>query len=249
VRQAGPNSFVIDCFPEAVARHRDDHRLVVVDVIRATTLAITALAQGRRCLIASTPELARDLGARIGPAVLAGEIAGDKPEGFDMNNSPAELDRRTDVERPIIIVSSSGTQLMAQAGLIPGGAEVACLRNARATARHLIGRHRRIALIGAGSRGEFRDEDQMCCAWIGDQLLNAGYIPESEKTQRIVERWRGVPVEALAKGASVAYLRRTGQEGDFDYISRRIDDLDLVASIRGQEVSVSADPAWVGRDR
>jgi len=246
VRQAGPNSFVIDCFPEAVARHRDDHRVVVVDVIRATTLAITAVAQGRRCFIASTAEQARDLKARIGPAVLAGEIAGDKPDGFEMNNSPAELDRRTDVERPIIMVSSSGAPLMLQAGLIPGGAEVACLRNARASARHLIGRHRRVALIGAGSRGEFREEDQMCCARIGDWLLEAGYSPESEETQRIVDHWRGVPVDALSAGASVTYLRRTGQEDDFEYISRRIDDLDLVASIRGQEVTV--DPARVGHE-
>ena len=32
---------VIDCFPSSVARYVDDHAIVAVDVIRATTMAVT----------------------------------------------------------------------------------------------------------------------------------------------------------------------------------------------------------------
>ena len=45
-------SVIIDCFPGSVSRYSDDHRIVVVDVIRATTLAVTATATGRRCIVA-----------------------------------------------------------------------------------------------------------------------------------------------------------------------------------------------------
>jgi hypothetical protein len=37
-------SVVIDCFPASVARYVDDHAIVAVDVIRATTVAVTAVA-------------------------------------------------------------------------------------------------------------------------------------------------------------------------------------------------------------
>ena len=229
-------SIVIDCFPGSVAKYADDHRVVVVDVIRATTLVVTAVATGRRCLVATGRDEAIAIRKRIGGAVLAGELAGDMPDGFDMNNSPAGLDLRTDVDRPLIMVSSSGAPLMLEAGRLAEGADVACFRNFSAVARDLIGNHRRVAIVGAGSRGEFREEDQMCCAWIGELLTRAGYMPETDETRQIIERWSGAPATACESGKSVAYLRRSGQLRDFDFIVSHVDDLDVGCSIEGNEV-------------
>ena len=44
---------VIDCFPSSVDRYVADHAIVAIDVIRASTLVVTAVAGGRRCLLAS----------------------------------------------------------------------------------------------------------------------------------------------------------------------------------------------------
>ena len=44
-----PKSFLIDSLPESAANHRSGSAVVAVDVIRATTLAVTAVALGRRC--------------------------------------------------------------------------------------------------------------------------------------------------------------------------------------------------------
>ena len=227
---------VIDCFPESVARYVDDHAIVAIDVIRATTLAVTAVADGRRCLIATDLEDAFAIRDRIGNAVLAGELGGDLPAGFDMNNSPAELARRGDVERPLVMLSTSGTQLMLEASRSAHGAFAACFRNFTATARLLADRRERVAVIGAGSRNEFREEDQMCCAWVADFLVNTGYRPEDTKTAQIIERWRGAPASACETGNSVAYLRRSGQLGDFDFVTAHVDDLDIVCPIGGNEV-------------
>ena len=229
-------SVVIDCFPDSVAQYADDYRVVVVDVIRATTLAVTAVASGRRCLVATDGDEALAIRRRLGGAVLAGEIAGDMPDGFDMNNSPVDLAERIDIERPLVIVSSSGAPLMLEAGKIPGGADVACFRNFSAVALDLIDNRRRVAIVGAGSRGEFREEDQMCCAWIGGLLADAGYRPETEETARIIERWRGAPATACESGNSVAYLRRSGQLRDFEFIVSHVDDIDLACSIEGNEL-------------
>ena len=229
-------SVVIDCFPEAVARYRDSHRVVVVDVIRATTVAVTAVATGRRCLIAQDPAEAVAARELLGQALLAGEVAGDMPTGFDMNNSPTDLAARDDIDRPLVMVSSSGVPLLLQAGELEDGGLVACFRNFGAVARELIGRPGPVAIIGAGSRGEFREEDQMCCAWIADRLLQDGHVPASEETQRIVERWRGAPATACATSNSVAYLRRAGFERDYTFIVNRVDDLDVVCEVRSNEV-------------
>jgi 2-phosphosulfolactate phosphatase len=229
-------SVVIDCFPSSAALYQDAYAIVAVDVIRATTLAVSAVATGRRCLVAASLEDAVALRDRLGDALLAGELGGNMPHGFDMNNSPADLMERGDIDRPLVMLSSSGTDLMLAAGRSRHGAYAACFRNLTAVARHLVGRHRRVALIGAGSRAEFREEDQMGCSWLAEALLAAGYRAENGATAELVERWHGVPAAAIEGGNSVGYLRRTGQLRDFEFTIGRIDDLELVCAIEDNEI-------------
>lgn len=231
-----PNkSVVIDCFPDSAKRYREGYAVVAIDVIRATTTAVTAVATGRRCFPAPSIEMALPLAARLDHPLLVGELGGNMPYGFDMNNSPAEIAVRADVMRPMILVSSSGTQLIYNTRDCDAG-YVACFRNSNATVNHIIDRHRRVAVIGAGTRGEFREEDQMCCAWIADGLMKAGFIPEDEKTIEVVNKWKDRPVESSAKGNSAEYLRNSGQIKDLDFILAHINDLDLACLMKHDEV-------------
>jgi 2-phosphosulfolactate phosphatase len=228
-------SFVIDFLPESAARHRDERAIVAVDVIRATTTAVTGVSLGRRCFPAGDIEQAVPLAARLDRPLLVGEIGGNMPYGFDLTNSPAALARIEDVSRPMILLSTSGTRLVCESR----GAEdvyVACLRNFTAQASRLAGAHDRVALLGAGARGEFREEDQLCCAWIGDLLLDAGYEPADDRTGEIVERWRGVDVGAIEESNSVRYLADTGQLADFEFVVAHVDDLDTTFALRGEEI-------------
>jgi 2-phosphosulfolactate phosphatase len=93
-----------------------------------------------------------------------------------------------------------------------------------------------VAIIGAGARGEFRDEDQLCCAWIADELLNRGYQPQDARTAEIVKRWRGATVAAITCGASAEYLRRTNQTKDLDFILAHVGDLDRIYRLEQGEV-------------
>jgi 2-phosphosulfolactate phosphatase len=230
------DTFLITCFPASVARYRDDHAIVAIDVIRATTLAVSAVAAGRRCLVATDLQDALETRARLGDALLMGELRGDMPDGFDLNNSPSELARRDDIDRPLVMLSTSGTELMLEAAESPVGAYVACLRNIRATASYLAARHGRIAIIGAGSRGEFREEDQLGCARLAELLARAGYVPADEATLRLLDRWRDAPVEDALLGNSAAYLRRTGQLDDLDFVREHEDDVGIVCVVRDGEV-------------
>ena len=92
-------------------------------------------------------------------------------------------------------------------------------------------------LPSKGSRGQFREEDQLCCAWIAEGLLAAGYEAENAQTLSIVERWSGAPLEAMTSGASTEYLRKTGQTRDLDFILAHVNDLDEIYRFeRGQVI-------------
>lgn len=229
------NSVVIHCFQENPDISRDGHAVVAIDVIRATTTAITAVAAGWRCFPVPSAEAALLLQRELPNSLLAGEVSGEMPQDFDVNNSPAEISVREDSHRPLILLSSSGTKLL-HAARACDFAYLACFRNFSSMSQHLIDRHPKVALIGAGTRGEFREEDQICCAWIARELIEAGYEPEDERTSSIVDLWGTAPVEACLYSKSVDYLRRSGQTRDLDFTLEHVNDLPHVFMMRDGEV-------------
>lgn len=232
---------VIDCFPENVARYRDEgYVIVAIDVIRATTTAVTASAMGRRCFPVATVEAALSAASGLDNPLMVGELGGDMPAGFHIPNSPAQIADQNDLHRPMVLLSTSGTKIIA-AAKGSKACYVTCLRNYTAQAEHLIRHHSKVAVIGAGTRGEFREEDQLCCAWIGLRLLQAGFASGNTETAEIIERWRTAPVEALLVSNSVAYLRRSNQLHDLDFVLAHIDDLSQVFELQGDEVVMLPD--------
>jgi 2-phosphosulfolactate phosphatase len=226
---------LIDCFPESAERYRDRCAIVVVDVIRATTVATTAVSMGRRVFPAKTTDDASVIAATLNNPLLVGELGGNKPYGFDITNSPVLIAARNDVNRPMVLVSSSGTQLLLNA-VGSKAIYLACFRNFSAVARHIGERHDRIAILGAGSRGQFRREDQVGCAWVAEKLLGSGYTAESQQTIDIVDRWHNAKPEVIRGGKSAEYLNRSGQLDDLEFILKHIDDLDTVPSLVNGEL-------------
>jgi 2-phosphosulfolactate phosphatase len=225
----------IDCFHEHLSGVDGDTAIVAIDVLRSTTTATTAVARGRRCFPAASIEDAVELASRLDHPLLAGELGGSLPYGFDVQNSPAEMARRDDAERPVVLLSTSGTRLICEAAR-RGPTYAASLRNVAAQARYLVSRHDRVRLLGADSRGEFREEDQLCCAWIAARLVDEGYQPGDESTERVLEEWAEAPLEAIVDGRSSGYLLDTGQRHDLDFVLTHVDDLDSVFPVAGDEV-------------
>jgi 2-phosphosulfolactate phosphatase len=216
--------------------------VVAVDVIRSTTTAITAVALGRRCYPAGSVEEAAALASTLVDPLLAGELGGELVPGFHLGNSPAAVAARTDVERPLVLLSSSGTVLMSAAAAAGDGAVlVACLRNIGATITHLAAGARSVALASAETRGEFREEDKLCCARIAAGLLDVGFQPAGSMTREIVRRWAHRATEDLVGRASSRYLEATGQSDDLRFILEHVEDLDRAYVLHlGEVVAVPA---------
>lgn len=226
----------IDCYPDSGPRYRAGWALVAVDVIRSMTTAVTAAIAGWNCYPVPSLEAAVPLAARLDNPLLVGELGGSMPYGFDLNNSPAALARRRDRERPVILLSTTGTRLLCDSGPCDA-VYAACLRNYRAQIEWMLDRHASVAVVGAGTRGEFREEDQLCCAWIAAGLMDAGYEPQGQ-TGEIVSRWRDASVEAFVGGKSTEYLRSTGQLDDLEFILTHVDDVDAVFVLEGQRLAL-----------
>lgn len=233
-RDNGSKTVVIDCFPESLSRYRNGHAVVAVDVIRATTTAVTAVVGGSRCFPVASIEAAVELAERLENPLLAGELGGHTPYGFHLSNSPAELVSRTDAARPVVLLSTSGTRVVCEASR-DEAVYAACLRNYTAQAEVLVAHHAKVAIVGAGARGEFRVEDQLACAWIAELLVDAGYEPIG-RTAEIIKRWSDAPVERIVQGNSAAYLRATGQSRDLDFVLAHVDDVQAAFRLEGEEL-------------
>ena len=228
---------VIDCFPDCAHRYRGDHAVVIVDVIRATTTLTTAISMGMRVFPVQTTDEAFVLASTLQDPLLVGELGGNIPYGFDLTNSPVQVAALKDGQRPMVFISSSGTHLLRNAV----GAEavyIACFRNISAIADYISGRHARVAILGAGTRGQFRREDQMGCAWVAKKLVELGYEPESRLTEGYISRWDVVSAEEVRGGNSAEYLRHSGQLEDLEFVIYHIDDLDVVPSLVNGELII-----------
>jgi 2-phosphosulfolactate phosphatase len=242
-KMVATKTVVIDCFPESAEHYRDDFAILVVDVLRATTTATTAISLGWRVFPAQTTDDALMLAEGLEDPLLVGELGGHIPFGFDLPNSPVQVSalslfrmgRISDPKRPIILVSSSGMNLLTNAKGAPA-IYIGCARNFSAVADYVIGRHPRVAILGAGTRGQFRREDQIICAWIAERLINAGYSALTESTSELVGRWHKVDPAEMGRGRSAEFLRQSGQLLDLEFVLHHIDDLDVVPTLIDAEL-------------
>jgi 2-phosphosulfolactate phosphatase len=88
---------------------------VVIDVLRATTTIVHALAAGARQVVPclSIDDARREASALAGEkAVLGGERLGVRIEGFDLGNSPSEYTPATVGGRTVVFTTTNGTRAM-----------------------------------------------------------------------------------------------------------------------------------------
>lgn len=225
----------IDCFHEHLDARPGEAAIVAIDVIRATTTAIAGAMAGWRVYPAGSIEAAVRLAADLDRPLLAGELGGVQPYGFDLQNSPTQIEALEPSQRPIILLSTSGTRLIAEASS-RARTYVSCLRNAAAQGDHLAALGTDVAIFGADSRGEFREEDQLCAVRIARRLTERGHRPVDLFTERLIERWTNAPDDSFLTSRSVKYLRDTAQERDLEYVLEHMEDLSSIFVMRDGEV-------------
>jgi len=148
--------------------------VVVIDVLRATTTIVTALANGAKAVVpAATSEEAVRLTANLekNGILLAGERKSLKIEGFQLGNSPREMTPEVVAGKTIFLSTTNGTPALvaAQAGApVLVGAAVNFTALAE-RARALFTERSDLAIVCAGREKQFALED----AYTAGRLIKA----------------------------------------------------------------------------
>jgi 2-phosphosulfolactate phosphatase len=138
--------------------------VAVIDVLRATSTIVEAMANGARAVLpAGDMDDAMRLAQTIGRSevLLCGERRSRKIEGFDLGNSPSEFTSEAVADKLVIMTTTNGTPALL-AGASADRCVVAAYLNMSAAVADLIGAGKPIALLCAGRGGRFSLDDAIC---------------------------------------------------------------------------------------
>lgn len=211
---------------------------VVIDVLRATTTIVHALAAGA-VEVAPCQEVdeARRLKEQIGEmAVLGGEREGLLISGFDFGNSPSEYTPARVRGKSLIFTTTNGTRALQRcrhARRVLIGAFV----NFSALCRELAGESQ-IALVCAGTDGHVTREDTLLAGAIVEDLYKSSRAKLNDQAEIAADAWQtavrlmtdrplGMTLRASRGGQNLIEI---GQENDID-LAANIDKFDRVPEL------------------
>ncbi len=140
--------------------------VIIIDVLRATSVITTALANGAKKVMTS-PSIKEALARKAANPnlILGGERNAIKIKGFDLGNSPLEYTRERVADKTILLSSTNGTQAVKKA---LGAKKIiaASFLNLNVVVEYLEKLNEDLNVICSGTNGEFSLDDGLCVGLI-----------------------------------------------------------------------------------
>ncbi len=158
-----------------------DRVVVVIDVLRATSVMVHAMSQGALEIIpVATVEEAFQMVKTFpsGATLLGGERGSKKIPGFDLGNSPKEYVAERVSGRKLILTTTNGTKAF---HLVSSGREilVGSFFNIGAIAQRCLGLDKDLFIFPSGDEGGFSLEDTICGGMLVDLITKKRQKPIS----------------------------------------------------------------------
>ena len=159
----------------------NDKTVVVVDMLRATSVITTAINNGCKGVIpVLTIEEALDIAGKSREKyILGGERKALKIEGFDCSNSPLEYTKSMVQCKTLVITTSNGTRAIKGSA----GARnilIGALINAEAVAKRIVELDNDVVIVNAGTLGEFSMDDFICSGYIIERIKKYSKVDLSD---------------------------------------------------------------------
>ena len=231
---------------EAATAQITDGTAVVIDVIRATSTVVEALASGARAVY---PTLSSEEAIRLvnslgrEDTLLCGGRKGLRLEGFDLGNSPREFTPDRVSGKRLVLSTTNGTR----AFLAAEGADrvlAASFLNLSA-AGEAVSDSERVVFVCAGKEGRFSLDDGLCAGLIlqglagkgDDRLSNSWRLDDASKSVLALVKAHNVDTDLLRETAAGTALVEIGLEADLERCAD-VDRYQLVPEMHDRMISL-----------
>ena len=232
-----------------------DRAVVVIDVLRATSVAIHAMSQGALEIIpVPTVGDAFQMAKAFPPGfiLLGGESESRSIPGFDLGNSPREYVAEKVKGKKLILTTTNGTKAF---HIVSSGKEilVGSFFNVGTVARRCLELDRDLLIFPSGDEGNFSLEDTICGGMLIELITREAEKPisltdASECAKVLYNRFEDNLLEAVHLSRHGKELVNRGFEEDLAYCAR-IDAIPVVPVFRDGVIRVPLTPSLSPRGR
>ncbi|MDX1629498.1 MAG: 2-phosphosulfolactate phosphatase [Fulvivirga sp.] len=222
--------------PDLLHVHQvEDHIVVVVDILRATSCMTTGIAHGVNSI---TPFMDMEECMLMGAKgyLTAGERDGKKVDGFDLGNSPFDYMDEKVKGQDVAVTTTNGTVAIEKA---KGATEViiGSFLNLSAVANYIKSKEQNVLILCAGWKGKINLEDSLFAGALVNALkpafenaCDAPMLAETsylEMKQNIVQR--------VQSSSHAKRLSRLNIHKDIEFCLQH-DAYDVVPVLRGDRI-------------
>ena len=201
--------------------------VVIIDILRASSTIVTALANGCRGFIPIlSPDKAKEKAQEFEKEriLLGGEREGIKIEGFNLGNSPREYKREAVKGKTIIFSTTNGVKTLE---MVKGAHRIiiGSFLNLQAVCDYCTDYKGDILIICAGRKGRFSLEDTACAGMMVNSLRDVfpGDYQEVDANltaQLLYVKFGNNILEILGKSQHGRYLESIGLGEDLKFCSQ-----------------------------
>jgi len=201
--------------------------VVIIDVLRASSTIITALANGCRGFIPIfSPDQAKKKAQEFKKerVLLGGEREGTKIEDFNLGNSPREYKREAVKGKTIIFSTTNGVKTLE---MVKGAHRIiiGSFLNLQAVCDYCTDYKRDILIICAGRKGRFSLEDTACAGMMVNSLRDVfpgdhQEVDANLTAQLLYVKFGNNILEILGKSQHGRYLESIGLGEDLKFCSQ-----------------------------
>ena len=216
---------------------------VVIDVLRASSTIITALANGAKEVVpVGTIEFAVKVSGGIfgGQTLLGGERNVKKIEGFALGNSPSEYSEEVVSGKSIVFYSTNGSRAIVKAKY-SANLFICAFNNLSALAKHLETLNEDIIILCSANNNFLSLEDSVCAGMLIDKLTsknNSVGLTDSSKSALTLFKSHGKNIfKLLSETDHGEILKSNGFESDLKTCAE-LDSTDVIPFYSGSVLKV-----------
>ncbi|MCX7885268.1 MAG: 2-phosphosulfolactate phosphatase [Caloramator sp.] len=212
--------------------------VVVIDVLRATSVITTALFNGATEVITAV-EIEEALKYKDESTLLGGERKALKIDGFDLSNSPIEYKREVVLGKRIVLTTTNGTKAINKS-MKAQKIFIGCMLNGKAVAKKIIEDNDDAFIVCAGTQGKFSLDDFICAGKIINDIIEEKDMNKDDFATAALLAYKDNMDDIISyvKNAfHYKYLISIGLEEDIKYCFRK-DVFNIVPEYRDGSIRV-----------